>query len=1229
MMSTSSGSARLIAVRRPVQYVGRVGALAVALGVGGVIAGLPPAAADTGASADSRSTQSASESGNSAGETGPRARNRAGSPDRGMRGALARAGAAADSTTSGQMPRRSARSGAEVPVSGGGPRTSPINESVPTGPDAAPAEAAPTPDTASPKAIRIPAPGATETDISAAELAVPTVPTDAAQIDAIVAPAPAAAETPVMTAAPATGAVSTTAVTGLLDWLGGPGRTDIPAAAPLAWAAAAASRRELSTAAGTAAPPASETTGQPVPATLSDQIAGIGILAGLPAQIRTGIGQAAADWIGSTFGASAVTEISALVAGLSGSPTAEEVIAGVSDAVSGWWADSGLGDELSALVDSVTGGALGSPQVLAALVNAAGQIATAADPVAALPDALRDLLANPAISGPVDEALSGALDALASEFGPAVSETIAAWVDDPTLGSLAGAVTGFLSQSGVSAALADAAGQFGTALVTGADPGAAVTLAWRSLQADPAIQAVVDLAVSDAVDGLLADAETLQLLGDALSGLITGIAGDAELGETASSILTGFLGHPGVPAALADIAGEFAAAGLTGADLGAAATGAWNALSASPAIRVAVDLALSGALGNLLDDAETLEFLSGAVSDLVAGFVGDGELGTRVADQFVPLMVSVLVDGPAAVDDFEEPITALLVDLIVGADPGSAGLAPAVAAAGFAVLRAGLLGDLSAAPATIEDLATNTAVLVALSDRLADLGVLGDLPAGIRTGIGDAAAYLLEQTFGNPIVAAALAPVFSAVDFPSGSVAVAEYLNDILENGFDIEAMLIGLVGPDVPVALSAFLGDPAVQQAFGTAAAGTVSILAGVVLDEVGSEGVIGTAVSGLLSVIQGDVADVIGSALVNFLNQPGIDDAVATGLVEAILAAVTSGSDPAEALQVALAALQSNPAVVEAVDATLAGALNTLGTALFGNTEAQQALGATVATLLTGLADDPAVQTVIADLLGDGFGPTVVDLLSDPSFGAATAGLLGSAVTDVLGYPGVGTAITTVLGQVAVAILNGADPTAALEDSLQSLAVDPAVQAALDAVLPAYLDTILDNGEIRDGIGEVARELVTELLRDSGIGDLGLAETVGQVAEVGTISLLANPAFGGLLTDLADDVLGGTPVAEIADVVVRAALGDPELQGALGAAVGQGIGSLLGDNLIGAVVGQVTGALATLVIRVAAGLTLLFNPAAAGSATAVTGKAGGGYFELIPDWDAPMSSITVAVAV
>ncbi|MGV1089584.1 MAG: hypothetical protein ACOYBX_16535, partial [Mycobacterium sp.] len=54
---------------------------------------------------------------------------------------------------------------------------------------------------------------------------------------------------------------------------------------------------------------------------------------------------------------------------------------------------------------------------------------------------------------------------------------------------------------------------------------------------------------------------------------------------------------------------------------------------------------------------------------------------------------------------------------------------------------------------------------------------------------------------------------------------------------------------------------------------------------------------------------------------------------------------------------------------------------------------------------------------------------------------------------------------------------------------------------------------------------------------------------------------------------------------------LGSPALQFALGAAVGQGIGSLFGDNPVGFIVAQVTGAAASIAIGMASGLAALIN--------------------------------------
>ena len=74
-----------------------------------------------------------------------------------------------------------------------------------------------------------------------------------------------------------------------------------------------------------------------------------------------------------------------------------------------------------------------------------------------------------------------------------------------------------------------------------------------------------------------------------------------------------------------------------------------------------------------------------------------------------------------------------------------------------------------------------------------------------------------------------------------------------------------------------------------------------------------------------------------------------------------------------------------------------------------------------------------------------------------------------------------------------------------------------------------------------------------------------------------------------------GGTTIAELAPTLIQSVITQPALQIALGAAVGQGIGALFGDNPIGFIVGQVAGVAASIGIVMAsglAGLINLFNP-------------------------------------
>ena len=207
---------------------------------------------------------------------------------------------------------------------------------------------------------------------------------------------------PVMTAAGAGGAVAATPLTGLLDWLGGPGpcRSSRRRAAG-AWRRRGASRRELSARPRRwlllpRRPPA-------VLATLSTGVALFGIRPVLPESERTEIGLAAARWIESTFGCRhAVTQISTGFR-VGSTPASSEVVAvSVTRYLTGNLLR--LDTQVSALVDSLASGAFAHPEALVALADTALKIANAADPGAELRDALGSLLDAPIIRGAIDEA---------------------------------------------------------------------------------------------------------------------------------------------------------------------------------------------------------------------------------------------------------------------------------------------------------------------------------------------------------------------------------------------------------------------------------------------------------------------------------------------------------------------------------------------------------------------------------------------------------------------------------------------------------------------------------------------------------------------------------------------------------------------------------------------------------------------------------------------------------
>ena len=223
---------------RPARYVGRIGALAVALGVGGAIAAVPTvASADTGAGPDAGASSSAQASADSA-ESQTASPSQATRRGAGPRTSLA-GPADNDSPAAEQSDASTASAADSAPARRAAAPTK--RSSVQRGPSA------PSASVAAPVAPAAPAPTVDVAEATAVAVAVDTPPA---------AVAPAAAEAPQLTVATAPGAVSGIG-TALLTLLGG-GTPGAPASAPLSWAVLSVSRRETEPAAAAAiASPAS------------------------------------------------------------------------------------------------------------------------------------------------------------------------------------------------------------------------------------------------------------------------------------------------------------------------------------------------------------------------------------------------------------------------------------------------------------------------------------------------------------------------------------------------------------------------------------------------------------------------------------------------------------------------------------------------------------------------------------------------------------------------------------------------------------------------------------------------------------------------------------------------------------------------------------------------------------------------------------------------------------
>lgn len=260
------------------RYVGRVGALAVALGVGAVIGTMPMAAADTGGSPGSTGTGSASTGADSAAGNGPATRarttrsaaqtgmSRDPASNRGGDSPAAQRGGGDGPGVAAAAPARAGSARSVIPLPERG------SEQPPAG--LAPSASEPTSVTPMPPVDVSAGAGDTGADRdgpsrrasrSTTRSAIVPAPTGEIYQPAPDGVQPVAVEAPVLMAPRAAAAAGLVRVgPDLLAWLRSGGDDGAPALLPLMWSAAAVSRRDLGGVSPAAPKSAAASTGEPV-----------------------------------------------------------------------------------------------------------------------------------------------------------------------------------------------------------------------------------------------------------------------------------------------------------------------------------------------------------------------------------------------------------------------------------------------------------------------------------------------------------------------------------------------------------------------------------------------------------------------------------------------------------------------------------------------------------------------------------------------------------------------------------------------------------------------------------------------------------------------------------------------------------------------------------------------------------------------------------------------------
>lgn len=926
-------------------------------------------------------------------------------------------------------------------------------------------------------------------------------------------------------------------------------------------------------------------------------------------------------------------QVASTVVGLLTNPVVGTALVDLFDTVlTDFFGHTGVIPAFSAAASDFALAVMTGDSVEEALAAALGSLKANADVVAAVGvavgGAVTQLLSDTALWSAIDGSLSGLITqllgdstvqaALNSRIASVVSallgggqlgDVVGAQVADTVVGLFANPVVSgalidlvdsllgdFLGAQGVIAAVSTAASDIALAVIGGESFDEALATAMSALKANPDVVAAVGIAVGGAVTQLLGDTALWQAVDGAVAGLLTQLLGDttvqtalndtisllvstalgggelgdvvgAQVANTVVGLLTNpvvsgalvalvdslfgdFFGAQGVVAAVATAASDVALGMIGGETFQEALDAALSVLKANPDVVAAVGISVGGAVTQLLSDTDLWQAVEGSVAGLITQLLGDttvqgalnaqisslvstllggGALGAAVGGQVADAVVGLLAD-PVVTDALGAVVGTVLTDFF-----GAEGVISAVASAASGIALAVMTG---------EDIET------ALQTAIEGLREAPDVIAAVGVAVNGAMTELLGDT--------ALWDAF-------GTTA-ASLISGLLGDSTVQEALNAGISS-----AVSTLLGGGELGQVVGPQVA---NALMGVITNSAVIDG-LEASVQSLISGFFG-AADVIGDV---------------AGAVSQYATAVFSGEDPAIALQALLTSLKTDPAVISGLETGISAALDVINTQLLSNPVIQQLLGSTVTALVSEIAGDAVVQAAIANYLGAPYGAIVAGLLANTAFVDDLADMLGSAVVDFLSFPGFNNALISTANAVVQVILTGTPVPEALQQGLALLQANPGFQAALDAIVPGLVNQILGNAAVKQAIGAATEALVDSWLESLGITNQFLNRVIGQVADVTMASMMGRQATAKLLSNIMIQVLEGAPVGQVSNMITQALLVDPELQVALGLSLGDGIGSLFGDNIFGYMIGAATGGAAAITISVVAGIIRVFD--------------------------------------